>query len=457
METQTKDKISIKPEIKGRLFFNATLKNVSSLALSNGQDEYSDADIYRDIQGKPVITSTAFTGALKSYFEIHFPDLTKSIAYKYLFGDSGRQGKYGMQAHLILDDLKCQADSKTNIRDGVKINPKTNLAVDQGKYDYEILEPGAAFSLSGEITFRQGVDAEEIDKILQIVQSILKSGYFQVGGLTSFGFGRLQLEGCISSTGLLQKEKYIEYITNPAQFIFDHKVESIDLKNNNNLSVFKFQLRPTTPLFIGGGEIIADNADDASLKSDGEYILSAKSLKGAVRHHAFRIANTIHGEDVAHKVCNEIFGNRAKEEKQKTELTKSKFWTSDGVIHNNDKINSQSQVAIDRFTGGAIESALFATEPVWPKSDTYVDIEWRIPTEPIHLGLLLLVARDLMTEMLPIGGDKAIGRGRFEAIEATLDDINIKTNRTWSEDDLSKVNGYIQAFLDLKIIQHGAQ
>jgi CRISPR/Cas system CSM-associated protein Csm3 (group 7 of RAMP superfamily) len=457
VETQTKDKISIKPEIAGRLFFKGTLKNITPLTLSNGQDEYSDADIYRDIDGTPVITSTAFTGALKSYFEGNYPHLTKSITYKYLFGDSGRQGKYGLQAHFILDDLKCISDYKTNIRDGVKIDSKTNLAVDQGKYDYEILEPGATFSLSGEITSRQGIDAKEIDKILQIVQSILNSGYFQVGGLTSFGFGRLQLDKGIKSTGLLQKEKYIEYITNPAKFSFDHQVESADLKSNYNLSIFKFQLRPTTPLFIGGGEIKADNADDASLKSDGKYILSAKSLKGAIRHHAFRIANTIHGEDVAHKVCNEIFGNRAKEEKEKTELTKSKFWTSDGFIIDNDKINSQSQVAIDRFTGGAIESALFATEPVWPKSDTYVDIEWRIPTEPIHLGLLLLVARDLMTEMLPIGGDRAIGRGRFEAIEASLDDTNIKTNRTWSDDDLSKINGYIQAFLDFKTIQHGAQ
>lgn len=457
METQKKDKISIKPEIIGRLFFKATLKNVSPLALSNGQDEYSDADIYRDIQGNPVITSTAFTGALKSYLESHFSDLTKSITYKYLFGDSGRQGKYGLQAHMILDDLKCHADYKTNIRDGVKIDPKSNLAVDQGKYDYEILEPGAAFSLSGEITFRKGIDPEEIDKILQIVQSILNSGYFQLGGLTSFGFGRLKLEDDIATTGLLQQGKYIEYITNPDKITFDHKIESVDLDDNHNLSIYKFKLRPTTPLFIGGGEVEVAIADFASLKSDGKYVLPAKSLKGAIRHHAFRIANTIHGEEVAHQVCNEIFGNRAKEEKQKTELTKSKFWTSDGSIIDNDKINSQSQVAIDRFTGGAIESALFATEPVWPKSDTYVDIEWRIPTEPMHLGLLLLVARDLMTEMLPIGGDKAIGRGRFEAIDATLDDINIKTNRKWSKDDLAKINAYIQAFLDLKTTQHGAQ
>lgn len=457
MDSQINEKIKINQKITGRLFFKCNLKNITALALSNGEDEYSDADILRDSQGKPVIPATAFIGALKAFAEANYSSLYNESTFAYLFGYAGNKGKYGIQAHLIIDDLICISEYKTNIRDGVKINSKTNLAIDQGKYDFEILEQGSFFSLKGEITYRQGFDSDKVDVILQFIQYVLKSGKFQVGGFTSNGFGQLKLEGDISSTGILQNQEYIRFISNPDSFEFNHKIENKKFQSETNESVFIFKLKPTTPLFIGGGEIYAKNADDASLKSIGKYVLSAKSLKGALRHHAFRIANTVHGESIAHRICNDIFGNRPKEEKEKIKLTKSRFWTSDGIIINEGDIKSQSQVSIDRFTGGAMESALFSTEPVWPTDSTYVDIEWRISKNPEHIGLLLLVARDLITEMLPVGGDKAIGRGRFKAEKSTLDHIDIRPDRTWNNVELSEINNYITAFLDLKTYSHGIE
>lgn len=440
----------ISEKVKGRIFFKTQLKNISSMAISNGQDRYSDADIFRNHLGKPMIPATSFMGSLKSHIEKYYSNQIDENTYQYLFGhdDKKNNGLDGLQSHLIIDDLVCISDYQTTIRDGVKIDPKTNLAKDKGKYDYEILESGAKFELKGEITIRQMANEDDVVNVLRCLQHVLMNDTFQVGSLTSFGFGQLKAEKEFDYTGLLKGADLFEHLNEPNKFV--RKLESSSFKRKVPIC-FKFELVPTTPLFIGGGVAEDANADDASLKSNKEYILSAKSLKGAIRHHAFRIANTVHDEIIANEICNDLFGNRADDVKEK--LTKSKFWTSDAVINNPQKDRkAQMQVAIDRFTGGAIESALFSTEPMWPTDKTRVSVEWRLTENKNQfIGLVLLVARDLMTEMLPIGGDKAIGRGRFDAIEAKLiidkKEINIKPNRAWNDDDLKTVNDYVSSFI----------
>lgn len=436
-------------KVIGKIFFKAQIKNTSPMALSNGQDRFSDADIFRDYKGKPMIPATSFMGSLKSHIEKYYSNQIDEKTFQYLFGhdDKKNNGLNGLQSHLIFDDLVCVLDYETTIRDGVKINLKTNLAVDKGKYDYEILEPGAIFNLNGEITVRALAKEDDIIKVLQCIQHVLMHDTFQVGSLTSFGFGQLKAEQEFDYTGLLKGSDLFEQLKESNKCV--NVLDKSSFETKAPIS-FRFELVPTTPLFIGGGVSENANADDASLKSNKEYILSAKSLKGAIRHHAFRIADTVHNETLASEICNDLFGNRAADGKEK--LTKSKFWTSDAVIKEPQKDRkAQMQVAIDRFTGGAIESALFSTEPMWPTDDTRVNVEWRLSEDKEHfVGLVLLVARDLMTEMLPVGGDKAIGRGRFDAIEAKLiidkKEINIIPNRTWDEEDLKIINYYVSCF-----------
>ena len=439
-----------KEKVIGKIFFKVQLENTSAMALSNGQDRYSDADIFRDHERRPMIPATSFIGALKSHIKKNYLEQLDGNAFHYLFGyeDKKNNGLNGLQSHLIIDDLVCISEYETTIRDGVKINPRTNLAEDKGKYDYEILEPGSAFELNGEITVRGLAKEEEVVKLLQCIQHILIHDTFQVGSLTSFGFGQLKAEKEFDYTGLLKGSDLFEQLKESNKCV--NVLDKSSFETKAPIS-FRFELVPTTPLFIGGGVSENANADDASLKSNKEYILSAKSLKGAIRHHAFRIANKVHNETLAKVICNDLFGNRADDKKEK--LTKSKFWTSDAVIKDPQKDRkAQMQVAIDRFTGGAIESALFSTEPMWPTDDTRVNVEWRLTEDKNHhIGLILLVARDLMTEMLPIGGDKAIGRGRFDAIEAKLiidnQEINIKPNRAWNDEDLKIVNDYVSSFI----------
>jgi hypothetical protein len=79
-----------------------------------------------------------------------------------------------------------------------------------------------------------------------------------------------------------------------------------------------------------------------------------------------------------------------------------------------------TRVKIDRFTGGAYESALFSEQPEIGKPNAQsvtLDLTLRNPQDA-ELGLLLL--KDLWTGDLPIGGESSVGRGSLKGLDATL-------------------------------------
>jgi len=69
----------------------------------------------------------------------------------------------------------------------------------------------------------------------------------------------------------------------------------------------------------------------------------------------------------------------------------------------------QSRIAIDRFTGGVVETALF-DECVLAGGKLQVRFELRDPNDAEE-GLLLLLLRDLLSGEIPVGGAAAVGRG----------------------------------------------
>ena len=83
----------------------------------------------------------------------------------------------------------------------------------------------------------------------------------------------------------------------------------------------------------------------------------------------------------------------------------------------------QGRVAIDRFTGGALESALFDEAPFWPDGTNATHVGLRIGLEfpqDCEVGLLLLAFKDLWLGDLPLGGETGIGRGVFQGARADI-------------------------------------
>lgn len=93
----------------------------------------------------------------------------------------------------------------------------------------------------------------------------------------------------------------------------------------------------------------------------------------------------------------------------------------------------QSRVSIDRFTGGALNTALFNQQPIFGKADTKVTVELRLLAPRSHeIGLLLLLLKDLWTSDLPLGGESSVGRGRLTGRHAVLSHVSGQTVKSWA-------------------------
>ena len=105
----------------------------------------------------------------------------------------------------------------------------------------------------------------------------------------------------------------------------------------------------------------------------------------------------------------------------------SKVIFEEAIIEGDYRSLVQNRVAIDRFTGGAFESALFAEQPVFGGRAT---IQFAVKeADEAEIGLLLLVLKDLWTGYLPVGGEASVGRGRLQGQTAVIDDT--VTGKAW--------------------------
>lgn len=95
-------------------------------------------------------------------------------------------------------------------------------------------------------------------------------------------------------------------------------------------------------------------------------------------------------------------------------------------------------VAIDRFTGGALEGALYDEKPVWSKDD---QINLKINFKDLTVSetkLLLHAILDIATGLIPIGGGVNRGNGTLtlvglsEGIQSAIDEIDC--NVLWNGD-----------------------
>ena len=182
-------------------------------------------------------------------------------------------------------------------------------------------------------------------------------------------------------------------------------------------------------LLIRSGFGDADSGPDSvhlhSPRKGGRVpVIPGTSWAGVLRHRALKIARTIWGKD--NPKCKELvegmFGPSEVEEKHarasRVSIAESEVTKSTSLV--------QTRVKIDRFTGGAYESALFTEQPLVgnPDSEVKLKLSMRVPhnkeADPREVGLLLLLLKDLWTGDLPIGGESGIGRGRLKGKEASF-------------------------------------
>jgi CRISPR/Cas system CSM-associated protein Csm3 (group 7 of RAMP superfamily) len=175
--------------------------------------------------------------------------------------------------------------------------------------------------------------------------------------------------------------------------------------------------------------------DDDPLPRDTEVpIVPGTSLAGVLRGRATRIVNTLVGQPTARsqELIDLMFGRDMHQQRtgnNAEQPTASRLIVEETPIQGGHYL-IQNRVSIDRFTGGAYDTALFAEGPqvggnlhlrLILRLDQ-IDLPAAIKQVEEHaqIGVLLLLLKDLWTGDLPLGGTSSIGRGRLRGCEATL-------------------------------------
>lgn len=427
-----------KEKVIGKIILTATVVNKSNLLTGSGRGDVLDFELIRE-EGRLLIPASGFAGMMRKHFYKHLNlGPTQKQQAEYLWGtgkkeqnELEKQDKTS-QSHIIIDDLICKKGTATVVvRDGVAINMANGIAESKSKYDYELIEPGAEFSLNAEITLREEFDVNTFLQFVKFITQQGEYGEYRQGAFTSHGFGQLGWQEIKvlhfkfpqdaslwfsylkSELGEIDKAKAI---LPPV-----HGIVLNDIRKATITGVFSIK----NSLIIGASDtkMLFGSLDKTHIKnSKGHPLLTSKSLRGPIRHRALKILNTIGiGNPKAQGIVNTLFGyvnKENKEDKHKGKIIPTEYTFDDlGKI---DAKQVQPRIKIDRFTGGTMNTALLSSQPVWHKEEN-IRLEFEIENFiPDEIALLLLVMKDLMNEDLPIGGEKAIGRGVLTGKRLTL-------------------------------------
>lgn len=423
------------------------LEAETPLFVGSGQSTLlKDALVQKDANGFPMISGTTLAGVLRHRFSKSAS--TESAAS--LFGDSkgGDTGTgslikvssglmmlntFQVSEGLLLDEkwdaLKTQFEHLP-VRQHVRMTDK-GVAEEKGLFDNEVIFKGTRFVFELELTDFSGEKKDDWEKILKTVQS----PDFRIGAGTRNGYGSLKVLK-VQEMQFDLKSEMQEYLNlSPSFNDIDWGKENGP--NNEPLSSskihYKLKLTPD-PFFIFGsgyGDQDVDNTpveeeiavySETGIEFIKQSLVPGSSVKGAISHRVAyyynkdkkRWAGTEEAKvGVENEAVAELFGVAGKGVK---EAQAGKVFIND-VFLSSDQARSDkifNHVAIDRFTGGALEGALFS-EKVSYLNDDVLEINLFVEkgTDEVYVTAFEEALKDICKGLLPLGGMTTKGHGIF--------------------------------------------
>jgi CRISPR/Cas system CSM-associated protein Csm3 (group 7 of RAMP superfamily) len=438
-----------------RIQANLSLQSASQIGAHPA--DTADQTFTSDETGRLVLYGSTLAGALRSALLERlsgFRKVTGSDVCKKLFGDSVE-----CQSLAIVFDTKSLQPAIKSVRDGVRIKQEDGIAADGAKFDREVAWADAAFPIRIDLQMLSGANEQEILSLLCIALSALADGSISLGVRRTRGLGAVKANSFVAKRyDLTTKEGWIEYAKSdyalpakPGASAFKTPAEAIaaawneycpplqDLVVSDDLTV-SLELKNKGSFLIRSPGQTPQSTDVSHLTENNRQMLSGTSLAGAFRSRAVRIVNTLAPDIGASKVDN-LFG---------TTEQSSRVRTADAYLGGSVVSVQQTRIKIDRFTGGTIAGALF-DETVSANGSICTEIKVKAP-EDYEIGLLILVARDLIEGLMTLGGGAAIGRGVFEGsakfyISKTDSTHVLSGNKNNTDEDLRSLQVYVDALL----------
>jgi CRISPR/Cas system CSM-associated protein Csm3 (group 7 of RAMP superfamily) len=435
-------------------------------AFGSGETQGTELVILTDaVEHSPLLPGASLAGALRQHLlerqnGYRAADTSSHDNKTYatlLFGEALDDQTVRMESRVIVHDAL--GHGHLTWREGVKIAGETRTADDGMLFTTQVWEAGTTFDLRMELLLYDG-DPNTLIEGFAATLNALGSGAIPMGGRKGRGYGRVHVEDWhisfydMAQSGALAAWMCDEPTDNHRDDFFAMSERFIDRRHYVRVEA---TLNLCDSLLIRD---VSDVADNEHLTSNGDPILSGTSLAGSLRARAIRIVNTISPTSGA-TLVEDLFGKHGADG-ESDDLTASRLRVEEHPIENGIFDRIQNRVKIDRFTGGAFETALFDERPVFAGDDTqvkvYLELHYPADTDKhreldAQTGLLLVLLKDLWTEDLPLGGEASIGRGRLHGKSAKLlfkvanadkpNEIRLDANGVIKPTDAATLQGYV--------------
>lgn len=383
---------------------------------SNASDFLQDAPVQKDWNGLPMILGTSIAGVLRKDFD------KEKVAE--IFGE--KAGSKVIISNALLVDEKgkvheellltktpfLQIFDNLPIREHTAINSK-GVTTKGAKFDEEVVYKGTRFKFLVEMP-------EENKEDFETILNLLNNPAFRLGGGSTKGFGKFKI--CEIKTALVRLENYTSSLNQNFGTLYQSKETKADF------TTYTLKITPDDFFMFGSGfgdsdadmTPVYEKVVDYGIGglSQKKILIPASSIKGALAHRTTFHLNKLLGNTIEAKNGLEsvtaIFGE-AKNSKQNIAGSKGKILISDCFKSDSGQVKTFDHVSIDRFTGGAIDTALFNEKTIANDSENYtIEIMLEIGTDEKVVKAFECALTDITTGMLPLGGATTKGHGVFK-------------------------------------------
>lgn len=432
------------------------IEAVTPLSVGSGEkDIITDALAATDVNGLPFIPGSAVAGVVRHMIEAVKPEgFDSNRVFGFQDGDKGKGSEVifteakilnskgevmdGMCSNAFDDDLLTHY-SDLPIRQHVRINEK-GVADSAGKFDEQIVFAGSRFCFELEMV----ADRNSISAFDHVLETI-KCSTFRIGGGTRKGFGAIKVVDLQKMTlDLEDKSQRLCYLSKSSALNSDFWEKDYQAPNKDNKhegwTKYELILSPEE-FFLFGSGFGDEDADITPVKSKKVFwssgigtlreklvLIPASSVKGALSHRVAFHYNRLNGRFAG---CS---GEKAPKVGKNNEAVQALFG-SEGELVNGKMVNQRrgnlllsdliekemtdkvlNHVAIDRFTGGAMDGALFTEKTTYGKGHQF-KLEILAKKEALENKTVCEAFEEAMKDickgLLPLGGGVNRGNGVF--------------------------------------------
>ena len=402
-----------------RYVAHITIKTLTPLKIGSSKVSlYTDMPINRDFNNLPFIQGTSITGILRKEFDEEVAN--KIFGYEKHKDDEGKGSEVIISNALLVDEngkvhepLLTKKSKFLSIFDKLIIREHTAInsrgcTKEHSKYDEEVIYKGVMFKFS--------IESKSKAYINQILSKLKK---VRIGGKTTNGYGKFEVVNIEYEE--MDSKRYANY-TASLNYKLANNIE-VNFESDDYI-VYELNLKPDSLFFMFGSGKPDDNTDITYLKEkvidyekDSFFkemaVIPGSSIKGVISHRVAYYYNLMNDnyattndyDKEENEAVIELFGQKKDENKGQ----KGNVIIEDVYINKYEE-KKFDHVKIDRFTGGAIDSALFNEKTITTEEIT---INVYVKKDTKYIDLLEKALNDICTGMLPLGGAVNKGHGVF--------------------------------------------